>query len=371
MISISKPDFGIEEENAVLEVLRSGFIVQGKKVEELEEKFAHVIGTKYAVAVSSGTAALQISLSAAGIKQGDEIITTPFSFIATANSCLYVGATPVFVDINPQTFNINPDLVEAAITKKTRAILPVHLFGLPAEMKKIQRIAKKHRLIIIEDACQAHGASIAGKKVGSFGLAGCFSFYATKNIAAGEGGIITTNNKLFADKCRLLRSHGSKVKYYHDILGYNLRMTDIEAAIALEQLKKLESNNRKRADNAGFYNDNLHVPGIVQPKHPRGISHVFHQYTIQITRACPFTRENLTEELQKNAIGFGIFYPLSIPKQKLYQKIGIGKRYKNTLPVTERVCKEVISLPVHPLLTEDDLKKIVEVINHLGEKRDL
>lgn len=369
MIQIAKPKFDTEEETAVLEVIRSGMLAQGKKVEELEKTFAQFIGVKYAIAVSSGTAALHISLLAAGIQQGDEIITTPFSFIATANCCLYVRAKPVFVDIDPNTFNINPDLIEKSITSKTKAIIPVHLFGLPSEMEKIKKIASKHKLLIIEDACQAHGASINRKKVGSFGLAGCFSFYATKNVASGEGGIITTNNKTFADKCRLIRSHGSKIKYIHNELGYNFRMTDIEAAIAIEQLKKLPSNNITRINNAFYLNKNINIKGIVLPKIYANFTHVFHQYTIRITQDCPFSRDELVNYLEKNGIGYGIFYPLPIFEQKYYKKIGICKKYKNKLPSVKRICKEVISLPIHPLVSSEDLEKIVQTIKFLSKEK--
>ena len=244
-INIASPKIGKEEIKAVTEVLKSGMLAQGPKVSEFEEKFARFIGVKYAIATSSGTTALEIALRAAGIGPDDEVITSPFTFIASANSILYTGARPVFADIVEQTFNLDPEKIEAKITKKTKAIMPVHLYGNACAMTKIMVIAKKRKLAIIEDACQAHGAEWGGKKVGSFGLAGAFSLYPTKNMTTGEGGMITTNSKEIYDKANLLRAHGSKIKYYHDILGYNYRMTDIEAAIGIEQQKKLNKFNNK------------------------------------------------------------------------------------------------------------------------------
>lgn len=360
MIPIARPNIGKEEEKAALKVLRSGMLVQGKKVAELEKKFAKFIGTKYAIATSSGTTALHITLLAANVKKDDEVITSPLTFIASANACLFVGAKPVFIDVNEDDFNINANLIEAAVTKKTRVIMPIHLFGAPANMPAITKIAKKYKLLVIEDACQAHGASIEKKKVGSWGLAGCFSFYATKNMVSGEGGIITTNNKRLAEKCKLLRSHGSRARYYHDILGFNFRMTDIEAAIALEQLKKLLQANKKRINNAKYLNKKIKVSGIILPKISNEPRHVVHQYTIRITRNCSISREKLIEVLQKNGIGYGIFYPLPIHKQKFYKKLG----YKDRLPISEKVAKEVLSLPIHPLVTKEHLDLVANVINH-------
>ncbi len=237
-VNIAQPQIGKEEIKAVTEVLKSGMLAQGPKVAEFEEKFAKFIGVKCAIATTSGTTALHVALLSAGIGPGDEVITTPLTFIATANAILYTGARPVFVDIDEATYNINPDLIEKVITEKTKAIMPVHLYGQSANMTKIMAVARKHKLTVIEDACQAHGARWKEKKVGSFGI-GAFSFYPTKNMTTGEGGMITTDSKEIYEKACLIRAHGSKVKYYHDILGYNFRLTDIGAAIGIEQLKKL------------------------------------------------------------------------------------------------------------------------------------
>jgi len=361
MIPIARPNLDRREEKAVLGVLRSGMLAQGKKVTQLEKKFARFIGCKYAIATSSGTTALHLALLALGLEKDDEIITSAFTFIASANACLFIGAKPIFVDIDEIDFNINPDLIEAAITKKTKAIIPIHLFGAPANMPAITKIARKHRLLIIEDACQAHGALIKKKKVGNWGTLGCFSLYATKNMVSGEGGIITTNSKRLAEKCQLLRSHGSKTRYHHHSLGFNFRMTDIEAAIALEQLKKLPQTNRKRISNAKHLNKKIKALGVILPKITSEPRHVVHQYTIRIAKNCPASREKIIEALQKNSIGHGIFYPVPIHKQKLYQKLG----YKNKLPITEKMAKQVLSLPIHSLVTKRDLGLIVKIINQI------
>lgn len=360
MITISKLNLEIEELAAVAKVLKSGHVVQGEKVAEFENAFARYIGTKYAVAVSSGTSALHLSLRALGIGKGDEVITTPFSFIASANAILYTGAKPVFVDIDNQTFNIDPKLIEAKITKKTKAILPVHLFGLPADMESIMKIAKKHRLSVVEDACQAHGAEFENKKVGSFGDLGCFSFYATKNMTTIEGGMITTNNKKLYEKLLLLRSHGSKVRYQHDIIGFNFRMTDINAAIGLIQLKKLTKFNKIRIANAKYLTKNLlEITTLSVPFVPTKSNHIFHQYTIRLDPT--IDRKGVVEALEAKGIGVGIYYPIPIHKQKFYQSLG----YKVKLPVAESAARTVISLPVHPYLKPADLKKIVSVISSL------
>ena len=353
MIPIAKPNIGEEEKKAVLEVLSSGMLVQGKKVLELEKQFAEYIGVRYAIATNNGTTALHTALQAHGIGPGDEVITSPFTFIASANSILYCGAKPVFVDINENTYNIDPFLIEEKITSKTRAILPVHLFGNPCDMDSILKIAQKHALFVIEDAAQAHGASICGKKVGSFGT-GVFSFYATKNMTTGEGGMITTDEPLIALQARLIRDQGSKIRYYHDVLGYNYRMTDISAAIGIEQLKKLEYFNSRRIENAQFLTEKLsNISGIITPKTTKGAIHVFHQYTVRIKN-----RDMLAKFLSENEIGNSIFYPVPVNEQKLYNNMN----YILDTPVASRVAKEVLSLPVHPLVTRDNINKITGVV---------
>ncbi len=357
MIPIARPQIGEEEKQAVLEVLESGILAQGPRVQAFEEAFAEYCGVKYAIATSSGTTALHVALLAHGIGPGDEVITTPFTFIASANAILYAGARPVFVDIDPATFNIAPDRIKAAITKRTKAIMPVHLFGLPADMGPIMEIAERYGLIVIEDACQAHGAEYLGKRVGSFGT-GCFSFYPTKNITTGEGGMITTNDERVAEKCRIIRQHGMRKRYYHDELGFNFRMTDIHAAIGLSQLQKLERFNEARIANARYLSARLQ--GVQPPVVPEGRRHVFHQYTI---RASDGQRDSLLEGLKKRGIGVEVYYPVPVHQQRIYRDLG----YNLTLPEAEKAAREVLSLPVHPGLSLRDLEAIVEAVNELAK----
>ncbi|MEL4305028.1 DegT/DnrJ/EryC1/StrS family aminotransferase [Methanococcoides sp. LMO-2] len=351
MIPIAKPDIGKEEIDAVSKVMTSGIIAEGKRVAEFESAFADYIGTEHAVAVNSGTAALHTALLAHGIGKGDEVITTSFSFIATANSILYTGAKPVFSDIDPETFNIDPEKIEDSITNDTKALMPVHLYGHPAEMKAINEIAEDHGLAIIEDACQAHGATYHGRKVGSFGT-GAFSFYPTKNMTTGEGGIITTNDSEVARKARMIRAHGSQERYLHEMVGYNFRMTDIAAAIGLVQLKKIEGYNSARRNNASLLSERLKdIPGITVPTIRKGSGHVFHQYTIRVAN-----RDELVTKLKQNEIGTGVYYPIPIHMQPTYIEAG----YNYDLPICEKAAKEVVSLPVHPGVSEQNIEQIIE-----------
>ena len=357
MIPIAKPQIGKEEKQAVLEVLESGMLAQGPKVAEFEEKFARYVGAKYAISTSSGTTALHLALLANEIGPGDEVLTSPFSFIASANCILYVGAKPVFVDIEPDYFCIDTALIKKKITKKTKAIIPIDLYGHPCQINDVKRFTLKNGLVVIEDACQAHGAEVGSRRIGSFTTT-CFSFYPTKNMTTSEGGMVTTNNRQMAEKLKLLRAHGSKVRYYHDFLGYNFRMTDIAAAIGIEQLKKLEKFNRQRIKNAKYLSKKLEgVGGIIAPKVGEDCRHVFHQYTIRVTPKFGKSRDEVTEILKKNEIGFGIYYPVPIHQQRLYRKLG----YTDKLPVAEQMSKEVLSLPIHPGVTERDLDKIAGV----------
>ena len=371
MIPIAKPMIGSEEINAVAETMESGGLAQGPRVQLFEEYFADYIGVSHAVATSSGTAGLHVALLAHGIGTGDEVVTAPFSFIATANAVLFTGARPVFADIG-EDYNIDPEEILQAITPKTRAVLPVHLYGCPAGMKAIREIAEDHNLAIIEDACQAHGATYDDKKVGSFGT-GVFSFYPTKNMTTGEGGIITTDDPGIAKLARMLRDHGSSRRYVHEMLGYNLRMTDMGAAIGMVQLTKLDDFNSGRRRNAAHLTGELkHVPGITTPDDVPG--HVFHQYTVRVLGGDGGrgvggdgngTRDRLVTYLDEKGIGTGIYYPIPIHKQPLYQKHGFG----NSLPVSERFADEVLSLPVHPAVSEDDLDYIIKTIKEYFENR--
>lgn len=361
MISIASVRMDEEVAREVLKVIQSGQLAQGPKVEEFEKAFAGYIGTKYAVAVNSGTAALHVALLAAGIKPGDEVITTPFSFIATANCCLFCNAVPVFADIDDKTFNITPATIEKKITSKTKAVIIVDLYGQACEMDEIGEICRKHNLILIEDACQAHGAMYKGKKMGSFGI-GCFSFYPTKNMTTGEGGMVTTSDENIARLSKMIRTHGQAQRYIHDMLGYNYRMTDIAAAIGICQLKKLDEANTKRLKNARYLTENLgKIKGIIPPYIAPERNHVFHQYTIKVTESYKMSREDLQKKMLEKGIGTAIYYPIPIHKQPLYQKLG----YNDTIPTAEAVSRQVLSLPVHPYLTEEDLQTIVKVIKEV------
>jgi perosamine synthetase len=358
MINISRPQIGEEEKAAVMQVLDSGQLAQGPKVKEFESQFAAWCGSKYAVATSSGTTALHTALLAHGIGPGDEVITTSFSFIASANCILYVGARPVFVDIEPDYFMIDPAKVEALITPHTKAIIPVHLFGQAADMGPLSEIAKKYNLAIIEDACQSHGAKYQGKDVGTWGTA-CYSFYPTKNMTTIEGGMITTNDAAVAERARLIRNHGSPKRYLHESLGYNFRMTDLQAAIGLVQLPKLSGWNEQRKKNAGFLSKGLaNVIGISPPKVRDDCEHVFHQYTIRAEG-----RDAVLEKLAQKGIGVGVYYPLPIHQQPLYLKMG----YDVHLPVTEAAAQDVLSLPVHPALTQAELEEIIAAVVSVRE----
>jgi len=356
MIPISKPLITEAEKKAVLEVLESGMLAQGARVARLEERFAEVCGTRHAIATSSGTTALHIALMAHGIGPGDEVITTPFTFIATVNSMLFVRAKPVLVDIEEETFNIDPALIEGAITPRTRAIMPVHLYGYPCDMDAIMDIAQRHGLLVIEDAAQAIGATYKGKPMGSFGT-GCFSLYATKNVAAGEGGMITTDDESLAEQCRLLRSHGMRRRYYYDFMGYNFRMTDLHAAIALAQMDRLEELTAKRRANAAYLSE--HLAGVVTPQVRVGYEHVWHQYTVRVEHGRD--RDAAAQQLREAGVGTGIFYPVPVHQHDYIRDL-IGEV---SLPVAERLAREVISLPVHPALSQADLERIVRAVNGL------
>ncbi|MCB0192919.1 MAG: DegT/DnrJ/EryC1/StrS family aminotransferase [Anaerolineae bacterium] len=355
MISIANPLIGDEEKQAVMEVLDSGILAQGPRVKAFEEAFAEMCGTQYAVATSSGTTALHVALLAHDIGPGDEVITSPFTFIASANSVLYTGARPIFVDIDPVSFNLDPDKIEAAITPNTKAIMPVHLFGLPCAMEPILAIAEKHNLAIIEDSAQSHGAIYRGQRVGSFG-SGCFSLYPTKNITSAEGGMVTTNSEAIAENCRVIRQHGMRRRYYHDELGFNFRMTDVHAAIGLAQIKKLEQFTEARINNARFLSD--HLQGVITPAISEGCTHVFHQYTIRVLAG---RRDTVLTGLQAQGIGCGVYYPVPVHQQRVYTELG----YDLSLPEAEQAALEVISLPVHPALSSTDLETIVAAVNGL------
>ncbi len=356
MIPLSKPSIGDAEKAAVMRVLDSGMLAQGPEVAELETRFADLCGVKHAVATSSGTTALYLALLANGIGPGDEVITSPFTFIASANAILFTGARPVFVDIQQDTLNIDPQLVEKAVTGRTRAILPVHLYGHMCDMDALQGIAQHYGLKLIEDACQAVGATYKGRPAGSFGTA-AFSLYATKNVMTGEGGMITTNDGRVANQCRLLRQHGMQRRYYHERLGYNFRLSDIHAAIGVVQMSQLETFTNARRRNAEYLSEHLRT--VVTPAVGEGIGHVWHQYTVRVTAGR--NRDRAMQRLEAAGVGTGIFYPVPVHKHAYMREI-VGDV---SLPMAERAAEEVFSLPVHPLLTPEDLETIVREVNLL------
>ena len=370
-IKIAEPCIGREEEEAVIEVLRSKALSQGKKVREFEEKFASYIGVEHAIATSSGTAALHLALLASGIKKGDEVITTPFSFIATANAILYCNAEPKFADVDYESFNIDPESVKEKITKKTKALLIVHLYGMACDMREIAEICKDYNLMLIEDACQAHGAEYGNKKAGSFGEAACFSFYPTKNMTTGEGGMIVTGDAGIAEKAELLRQHGAGQSYKHDVLGYNFRLTDIAAAIGIEQLKKLDKMNERRIKNAMILSGKLrkleNEKLVELPKVKANRRHVFHQYTIKI-KAGREVREKVIKELDKKGIEARVYYPVPIHRQKIYERI---LKKIPELKVAEKLANEVLSLPVHACLDEEQISYIADALIQIFEENGL
>jgi len=358
MIQISKPQIGDEEIQAATEVLKSGIIASGPKVMEFEKKFADYLGVKNAIAVANGTCALHAALFGAGIKKGDRVITTPFTFVATSNSILHIGAEPVFVDIEYDSFNVSPVAIEEALKadreRKIKAILLVHLYGRCCDMDKIENIADKYGVKIIEDAAQAHGAKYKNRMAGTFGDTAAFSMYATKNMTTGEGGMVVTNDDKKAAEIRKFINHGSERTYYHTMLGYNYRTTDVEAAMGIVQLKKLDDFNKKRRENAERFMEKFSkYDWLILPRCDDKYFHVYHQFTIRVKNG---KRDELEKYLFEVKIGAKIFYPIPLHKQPLYEKI-----YPDlSMPEAEKACKEVLSIPIHPGLTEDDLKYVEE-----------
>ena len=359
-IPIASPQIGDEERAAVLDVLGSGQLAQGPVVAAFEREFANWCGAKHAVAVNSGTAALHLLLLAHGIKEGDEVITSPFTFVASANAALFVGARPVFVDIEPVTYCLDPAKVEAAITPRTRAIMPVDLYGHPAAIDEINVIAAKHGLVVIEDACQAHGAAIGDRKTGALGPSATFSFYPTKNITTAEGGMVTTDDVDIADRVATLRQHGATRRYEHDVLGFNFRMTEISAAIGRAQLVKLDRFNERRRRNASVLDEGLaRISGVVTPRERDGYRHVYHQYTVRVER----DRDGVQRRLHESGIGTAVHYPIPVHRQPLYRQLGYGDV---SLPISEAAASQVLSLPVHPALSDSDLDRIVEAVRKVA-----
>ena len=360
MIPITVVEFGPEVEEQVLGVLRSGIVAQGPKVKELEERFAALVGTKHAVAVSNGTVALVAAVQALDLKPGDEVLTSPFTFIATLNAILEAGATATFADISETDFNVTAETMAARVTDRTRVLMPVHLYGQGAEMPGISTLAAARGLHLVEDTAQSHGATVDGRGLGSFGI-GAFSFYATKNITTGEGGMVTTDDDALADRLRVMRNQGMRARYEYVMAGHNYRLTDLQAALALPQLAHYDEIVAQRRANAAQLSAGLEgVPGVVTPTVLPGRQHVWHQYTLRITGEGGTTRDQFVTRLTERGVGNGIYYPKLVFDYETYR--GRPDVVISDCPVATRVATEAVSIPVHPRLTQSDLERIIEAV---------
>jgi dTDP-4-amino-4,6-dideoxygalactose transaminase len=353
MIPIARPDLGQEEIDALADVIRSGMVAQGPRVAELEKRFAEFTGVKHTVATANGTLALMAIFEGLGLGPGDEVITVSHTFAATANAILSTGANPVFVDIEPDTYLIDAKQIEAAITPRTRAIVPVHLYGLVADMDMIGAIADRHGLTVVEDACQAHGASFRDRKAGSFGH-GAFSLYATKNMTTAEGGFITTDDDQLADWVRRYRNQGMRARYQFEMLGFNYRMTDLNAAIGLVQLDKLPRGIERRRAVAARYDEAFAGLPIRTPVTPEGRAHVYHQYNVFIGP----TRDQVLGAVKEAGVGADIYYPLPVHRQGYIQERGLHA----DLPITDRTAAESMALPIYPSLTEAEQTTVIDAV---------
>ncbi|MCX7099333.1 MAG: DegT/DnrJ/EryC1/StrS family aminotransferase [Methylococcales bacterium] len=343
-----------EVEHGLAETIDNCSFILGPNVQAFERETADYLGVKHAIGVASGTDALHLALIAEGIGAGDEVITTAFTFIATAEAIKYVGAIPVFVDIDPRTFNISPEAIERAITPKTKAIMPVHLFGQPADMAEIMQLCAQYQLKLIEDCCQSFGASINGKQTGSLGDAAGYSFFPSKNLGAfGDGGLVVTNNDATAAKVKQLRNHGSDVRYYHDVIGYNSRLDEMQAVILRAKLKRIDQYNQARRRVAHLYSELMADLPLVTPYEDGLGEHVYHQYTLLSDR-----RDDIMKALQERQIACAVYYPVPLHQQNVFKEECAGL----SLPVTESVAATCFSLPICPFLEAASIREIVAVI---------
>ncbi|MEN6514186.1 DegT/DnrJ/EryC1/StrS family aminotransferase [Methanoculleus sp.] len=355
-IPIAQPSLGNEESDAVLAVLASGMIAQGPETVAFEEEFAAYCGVPHAVAVSNGTTALHAALLAAGVGPGDEVVVPAFTFFATASAVSMCGAVPVFADVDPANATIDPADILAKVTPKTKTVIAVHLYGQPCDAGAVRDVCDEKGLVFIEDAAQAHGAEYHGTRTGALGDLACFSFYATKNMATGEGGMVTTASDDYDQHLRRIINHGQSEKYLHTELGYNYRMTDINAAIGRVQLAKLDGFNRRRQENAAYYNAHITAPGLVLPSVAPGRTHVWHQYSLQVTGAFPLSRDELMAHLRERGIGCAVHYPVALSRQPFYAGAV-------ACPVAEALAASVLSIPVHPGVTDEARAYVCETIN--------
>ncbi len=353
-------DLRPEIDQALAEVLDSAQFILGPNVKAFEQEAARYLGVDHAVACASGTDALHLALAATGIGPGDEVITTPFTFIATAEAICYVGATPVFVDIDPRSFNLDLERVAAAITERTRAVMPVHLFGQAVNMPALRKLADNHGLLLIEDCAQSWGATRDGGQTGSFGAAGCYSFFPSKNLGCyGDGGLVATGSPTIAEELKVLRNHGSRERYHHHVIGYNSRLDEMQAVILRAKLRRIDRYNDGRRRAARAYNDALKdVPGITTPWEDPAGQHVYHQYTL--LSDC---RDAIVKALQAEQIGCAVYYPIPLHQQEVFRK----RHGHLSLPVTEDVSRRCLSLPMFPELGDDQIARIVEVIRKAAE----
>jgi dTDP-4-amino-4,6-dideoxygalactose transaminase len=348
MIPIADPDVGGDGKERVLDVLDSGMLADGPEVRKFESEFADFCGADHGVATSNGTTALHAAIEALGLGEGDRVLTTPFSFVASANAIWFAGAEPVFADIDPETYNLDPDAVEAVLREQEiDAIVAVHLYGLPAAMERLTDLAEEYDIALVEDAAQAHGAAVNGRRVGSFGDAACFSFYPTKNMTTGEGGMITTYREDVADRAAQFINHGRNDKYEHERLGHNFRMTSIAAAVGRSQLERLPAFTERRRANARRLTEGLAETSITTPTEPSNRRHVYHQYTVRVD-----DREVFQEHMEEAGVGTGVYYPTPIHEQPAYGD------HDGSYPVAERAADEVVSLPIHPNVSESDVEKV-------------
>jgi dTDP-4-amino-4,6-dideoxygalactose transaminase len=343
-----------EFNQAIQEVIESSAFAGGRFVTAFEEDFAAYCNTPYAIGVGSGTEALWLSLLACGVGFGDEVITVPSTFMATAEAITHCGARPVFVDVDERTYTMNPDALKHALTAKTKAIIPVHLFGQPADMDPILEFGREHGLYVIEDACQAHGAEYKGKRVGTLGDTACFSFYPGKNLGAfGEAGTILTGSPELHEKIRVLRDHGQVRKYFHSVVGWNCRMDGIQGAVLRIKLRQLDANNQRRRNHAAHYDAGLReIDGVVIPVQAPDVSHVYHVYAIRVGN-----RDQVMESLADRGIATGVHYPVPVHLQEAYQGLGYNR---GTFPIAERCASEFMSLPMYPELTYSQVEQVIE-----------
>ncbi len=359
MIPIARPLLGEEEAAAAARVVCSGMLASGPEVAAFEDEFAAYTGVGHAIAVSNGTTALHAALLAAGIGPGDEVIVPSFTFIATATAVSMCGAVPVFADVRPDLFTLDPEALPALVTPRTKAIVGVHLFGQPFDLGPALDLCADRDLVLIEDAAQAHGAKWRGRRVGSLGTAGCFSFYPTKNMTTGEGGMVTTDDDALDRRIRRLINHGQAEKYLHTELGYNYRMTDLGGAIGRVQLRRLPGFNERRQENGAYLSAHLDAPGVVPPAVGDDRTHVYHQYVVTVTDDCPLSRDGLSAYLREHGIGSAVHYPIPVHEQPLYQ----GTAPPGACPIATDLADRVLSLPVHPGIGPAELEAIVGAVN--------